>query len=66
MMGNTASMSNPDANPGKEGTAWVVSAQTVGPKLETAHANPIRIPLIVAVISGTILCPITMFAACPP
>lgn len=64
--GNTLSTSRPEVRPPILGKMPLRCAQRVGPKLAVAHANPIRIPLIVDVISGVILCPITIFAACPP
>jgi hypothetical protein len=66
MRGNITRTVKPDARPSIPGISPLKRAQSVGPKLAAAQAKPISIPLIVEVISGATLCPITIFAACPP
>jgi len=44
----------------------LVFAHRIGPNWEVAQANPMRMPLMVDIISGAMRCPITMFIPCPP
>ena len=50
--GKIESITRPDVNPEKKSSLSFIRAQTVEPKLEVAHANPIRISLMVDLISG--------------
>ena len=64
--GKRERITRPEASPGSIDIELLKIAQRVGPKLDAAHANPIKTPLIVEVSSGVNLCPMTIFAACPP
>ena len=63
--GKTESITNPDVKPGNIEIVSLKRAHIVGPKLDVAQAKPIKIPLMVDVISGAIFCPIIIFDACP-
>jgi hypothetical protein len=64
--GKRERIARPEARPGSAFIELRRKAQRVGPKLDAAHANPIKTPLMVEVSSGATLCPMTIFAACPP